>query len=283
MLIAYSLPDDWTYTISTSFLTSDVELLHDFAPAEKVRFTWDDTDPQSTGNTVILSGTRATAFVPRGGCILGATLPAGLKVEIMGKRALDAGFSYALGGNSLTQKTVKFADGSIGLFWVFDDGLDPIVAYQVTFYNDVAGSPSIEPEAAVDIGQIVVAPMLNIPHELKWSWRRNTTSLTSRTLGAQVQFVPRTGYRVGKMKAKIQGIEEARSGGLANGMDWEQFLARLAESPFSIVVPRWGDIADAQRTAAFGLVDSLPSVAQAVGDFYEMSDLSFEEIPAGLN
>ena len=72
MLIAYSLPDDWTYTISTAFLTPDVELLHDFAPAEKVRFSWDATDPQTTGNSVILSGTRATAFVPRGGCILGA-------------------------------------------------------------------------------------------------------------------------------------------------------------------------------------------------------------------
>ena len=283
MLIAYSLPDDWTYTISTAFLTPDVELLHDFAPAEKVRFSWDATDPQTTGNSVILSGTRATAFVPRGGCILGANLPAGLKVEIVGKRAADAGFSYALGGNSLTQKIVKFADGSNGLYWVFDDGLDPIVGYQITFYNDVAGAPSIAPAAAVDVGQITVAPMLNIPHELRWSWRRKTTSLTSRTLGAQVQFVPRTGYRTGKMKATIQGIAEARDGGLANGMDWEQFLARLAESPFSIVVPRWVDIADAQRTAAFGLVDELPGVAQAAGDFYEMADLTFEEIPAGTD
>lgn len=280
MLIAYKLPADWTYTISTSWITPDNEVLHDNSPAELVRFAWDDTDPQTTGNTVIIGATRATAFVARAGCLLGTSFPVGLKVEILGKRAADPGYSYDLGGNSMTQKTVRFADGTVGLYWVFDEGLDPIVGYQVTFYNDVAGSPSILPEAAVDIGQIRVGPAVLIPHEVGWSDGPRDPSIIRRTLGGQVQRVGRTPWRTGKLKPAYGRVDKARGGALANGLDWQQLNGILAKDPFCIIFPRWEDIDDAQKTAVFGLV-TVPAIDHRAGPIYQMQELGFEEIPAG--
>ncbi len=279
MLIAYSLPADLTYTISTAWLTPDVEVLHDNSPADKVRFSWDATSPQTTGNSVIIAAQRANAFVPRGGCLLGTSLPVGLKVELVGKRAADPGYSYALGGNSLTQRTVRFADGSVGLLWVLDEGLDPIVAYQITIYNDVAGAPSIAASAAIDIGQIRLGPAVLIPHEVGWSDGPKDPSIIRRTLGAQVQRVQRTAYRAGKLRPAYGRVDKARGGALANGLDWKQLIAILAKDPFCIILPRWEDTDDAQKTGVFGIV-SAPQIDHRAGPIYQMQDLGFEEIPA---
>ncbi len=282
MLLGYKLPRDWTYSVVDAvLLTPDVELLHDNEPGEKVRFEWDDTDPQTTSTAVAIQALRVSAFVPRAGCLLGVTLPVGLKVEIRGRRAIDAGYTYELGGNALTQRVVEFDDGTRGLLWVFDDGLDAIVGYEVKLFNDVAGSLAIEPEQIFEIGQVRVGPGVSIPHELGWSARPTDPSIFRRTLGAAVQRVHRRGFRTAKLRPAWGRVDAARGGALAGGMDWQQLLGILARDPFCLVFARWQDHADLQRVGGFGLITVLPGIEHKAGPIYQMQEMTFEEVPAG--
>ncbi len=283
MLLAYDLPRDWTYGITDGeWLTPDVELLHDFEPAERVRLAFNDSGSQTTATTTAVTATRVGAFVPRVGCILGLRgVPAGLKLELRGRRPADGGFTYELGGNALTQRTVEFPDGTVGAWWVLDAGLDAIIGYELQVYNDVAGGTVLEAEAELEIGQIVVAPALDVPIELGWSYSYRSGSAARRTLGAQVQRVARTPFRVTRLKPSVGSAAAAHGGGLPGGEDWQRLLARLSRVPFSAVVPRIIDNDEVQRQAAFGFVSVDAANQHVAGPLWRMQEMTFEEVPAG--
>lgn len=280
MLLGYDLPRDWTYGINNGeWLTPDVELLHDFEPAEQVRLAF-AAGAQTIGTTTAITGQRVGALVPRVACILGLTVPIGLRVEIIGKRAADSSYTYDLGGNSQTQRVVEFADGTRGVWWLFDAGLDPIVGWQISLYNDVGGVVALDAEAQIEIGQIIVTAAADIPHELGWSYGYRSTSLRRRTLAAQLQHVSRTAYRQTRLKPVYDNEAAAHGAGLAGAEDWQRLLARFARRPFSVVVPRVLNTDHAQRLSAFGIVSNDPTIQQLVGPLWQMQEVIFEEIPA---
>lgn len=80
-------------------------------------------------------------------------IPAGTKIVVTGKRQSDSDFTYALGGNSATQRTVLLPDGSVGAWIICAAGLDPIIGYQIAVYNDVNGSTSFVASQFIYVGE----------------------------------------------------------------------------------------------------------------------------------
>lgn len=162
MLIGYGMPSLTTTVSGTDAeAITSTDALVDGAPGSVTRFTW-ASGAQTTSTTVKLTQVFASQTVVRCLCLLGTTLPLGLKIEVKGKRISDAGYSYNLGGNSLTQHVVSFPDSSRGAWWVFDDGLEPVTGIEITLYNDVNGSTALSASAVFDIGELAPFQGLDI-------------------------------------------------------------------------------------------------------------------------
>lgn len=148
-------PPTVTATISgtgASFDTSTAQLF-DGQPASVTRCTG-VSGSQTTSSKTSIQLTLAAAAPVRVLCLLGTTLPAGLKVQVAGKRSGDSGYPYALGGNATTQRLVTFADGTVGAWWVFPSSNDPLIGLEVSLYNDVGGSTVLSASAHFDIGEL---------------------------------------------------------------------------------------------------------------------------------
>lgn len=105
-------------------------------------------------SSISLRATWPDALVPRIGCIVGLQVPAGIDVTITGMPASNpVAFGQALGGNSSTQQTLMFDDGSVGAWWFFDDALPACVGLQITLANTGGLAPFV-PGAFIDIGEV---------------------------------------------------------------------------------------------------------------------------------
>lgn len=278
MLIGYNLPRDWTYGIASGAWLTDPAALHDRSPAQAVQFEW-PTGAQTTATTVQVTGTRSAAVVPRLGALLGTTLPAGLRVTITGRRSGDAGYTYDLGGNSTTLRLSVLPDGTVGGVWVFADGLDPIVAWRITAYNDVSGATAIAAESERLLGEVVVCPALYVPHEdgLQETW--TVPSILRRFRSAQTQLVPHVPFRVISLRGWPDEHVNARLGGLPGGMDWQRLLGALARDPYTLLVPYWDTSDEIQRSAVFGVASGF-GIGGREGRYQQMDKLTVAEIPA---
>lgn len=281
MLIGYDLSQDWTYGIvDGDWLTSDVEMLHSFSPAERVRMSFNTTDPQTISTSTSITAQRPSAIIPQVGCVIGLSVPPGTRIDVTGMRASDGGYTYDLGGNSQGQRTTELADGTVGIWWAFAPGLDAIVGWQITIYNDAHGSPFLAAGAAVDIGQVVICAASKVSIKPGWQDGRKNPSVSRRTLGAQLQYVQRTSYRTMRLGPCLKKQDHAFGEALGNGMDWQRLIAKLAARPFTVCVPRTIDLDEMQRTAAFGVVQNEPGIKHIQGPWSEMTDIIFDEVPA---
>jgi hypothetical protein len=280
MKLLYNIPRDWTIAITGGTALTDVDAWADPNPGERVRIQW-PSGTQTTGATVGVQFTRSQSVVPVGGGLRGLRgIPAGTKVVVTGKRAADAGFAYALGGNSATARTVALPGGDVGITWAFDAGLDAIIGAQVLIYNDVNGSASIAAEASIEIGTPVVGGGIDFVIQADWTLDGKDPSISSRTLGSQLNRVLRPGYRVLTCTpAYVKTEEEARGGGLSDGSDWQTVGAALRRDPYVLAIARVDSSDEIQRTSIFGAVTRLPAVQHLDGALYQPSQLVVEEIP----
>lgn len=278
MLLGYDLPRDWTYAIDAGAFLTDATALHDRMPAEAVQLKWDSTDPQTVTTAVTISATRTQPFVSRLAALLGTDLPEGLRVELRGRRPADAGNTYELGGNSLTQRLVRQPEGSVGCHWVLAEGLDPIIGYGLTIYNDASSVVAIAPEAELLIGEIIVAPAIDLPHEVgveeTWSEQR-----TQASVGAQVSVVSRAMYRTLRVQPTFSTHADAREGALPGGLDWQTVQAALARDPFTLAVLYDESPELIQRTGMFGVISGL-GIGGLAGRYQRPKSITVREVPA---
>lgn len=277
MLLGYNLPRDWAYSIDNGAFLTDPAALHDRMPAEAVQIEWDDTDPQTLTTAVTISAVRTQPFVPRVAALLGTDLTEGLRVELWGRRAEDSGNTYDLGGNSLTQRLMRLPEGGVGCRWVLADDLDPIIGYGLTIYNDAGAVVAIAPEAEHLIGEIVVAPAINLPHEVgaeeTWSEQR-----TQASMGAQVSVISRTMYRMLKVQPCFSSHATARGNALPGGLDWQTVQAALSRDPFTLIV-LYDESPDLiQRTGMFGVISGL-GIGGLPGRRQRPKSLTVREVP----
>lgn len=189
------------------------------------------------------SGSR----VPRVACLLAPSastataLPVGLKVQVYGRLASGGGYTYALGGNSLTQRTRRLPGGGTGCFWVFDSGLSACNGISLRIYNDVGGATVFDATTELDLGEFAVAPAVELCVRPGYEWQHTDPTITRRTLTSQRNRVPRTPYRSVQVELAPADAADAQNGGLANGIDWLRLDDYIAQAQDCIAVLRWRD------------------------------------------
>lgn len=277
MRIVHSLINPAAWNI-TSGAWIDSTGLTDRSPATTALFTW-PAGTQTTSTTVILDA-QFDAQAIGGLAILGTDLPVGTLVQVSGKRQGDAGFTYALGGNSAGQRVVQMPDGSRAVFFLFSAGLDPLIGVQITIYNDVSGAVAIAAGQQITIGEIAAGTVVAIDHDKGAQLRIVDPSKDGRTLAAQDNRVQRKGYRAWKAKPTYGTRDDAVGGTLTGAPDWQTLQAKLQADPY-VVLTIYADTADRiQQTSIFGRVTQFPDLESLAGPYYGPSEIAVEEIPA---
>lgn len=257
--------------------TDDIALT-DGSPSTVTRFTW----RQDAGPYVALQGEFGA--VRRVGIVglLGTNLPVGAALEVRGRRPVDSGYTYELGGNTLTLTAQQLIDGSVAAWWPLPLDLDPITGIELRLINDVDGSPWADADTVVDIGQVVLMPAVEIDHERGWRLVDVDPSIITRTIGAQVDTTPRRTYRRLLIALVPAYIDQVRRSGL-NGTDLQRIEQALNGAARCVAIPRWGgiediDIDELHRTAVYGVAAQRSGIAQIAGDWYA-TQFEIDEVP----
>lgn len=288
MLIGYHVPAQPTvaiYAPGGGWLTADGgSACVDAKPARRARFAW-RTNAPALADFCSLYVDYTQTFVPRVGCLLGLRgVPDGVLTQAVGVQ--PGGATYILGGNGAGQRTVRFPDGTVGLFWVFGAAELAISDFELRFYNDRNGATWANAATIVDVGEVAVMPAAEVEHQRDWSVELIDPSETSFSRGAQPGTSQRQAYRRMSCSLTADAVAAVRAGGLANGMDWEQLGRAMLGDRRVIAIPRWrtpaGAIAvsEVQRTALYGL-GRLTTTGHLGGDYYGASAV-FQEVPATL-
>lgn len=254
MLYGYRRPSGITWTVAGTGadFASDV-LLDDGQPSHVTAITWLSADPPAIGDYIDLRGSWATAIPPRVISILGLSCGAGVRVEIVGKRAADAGFTYALGGNSATQRTVAQADGRIDLIVVCAAGLDPIVGIQIRIYNDSGGGTWATAATDLIIGEVSVWAAVTLCGKPGWSDAMRDPSVRTRTLAGSMHVWAQQAYRVLTVQLQKGFLSPVREMGLENGQDWQTLRAATAGDSRAVLIVDTSDALAIHRTSLFGM------------------------------
>jgi hypothetical protein len=157
MLISYGRPPVTFVAGGTgATIISAQSVLTNGRPADPCRVQW-VSGAQTTATTFTLTGTLATAIVPRCAAVLlpnlSTAIPGGVKITVSGKLG---GSAVALGGNALTQRTVTLPNGAVAIWFVFPTGLSAIDTLIVTIFNDKNGSTWATASQLVDLGEVWV-------------------------------------------------------------------------------------------------------------------------------
>lgn len=258
MLIGYGQP---AITLSVSGATAvNIGALIDGRPSSVCRFLGGAGSVQVRADWAGAAAVRVVAA-------LGLSCPAGTVLTLTGKRAGDAGYSYALGGASATQKVVELVDGSRAAWWVLPVSNTPLVGLQLAV---AAG--------AFDMGELAVLRGVEIDHEPGSNSDRIDPSIVERTLGGGVNTIARRTYRRLRVKPTSDYLNSVRGGALANGMDWERLVYAMTASGRVAVATHWASPAELHRTAIYGRA-APAAIAHKAGSMYGSDDWIFEEIP----
>jgi hypothetical protein len=216
----------WTVSGTGAQFESD-DRLSDGNPGVLTTLRWLSAGSPALGDYVALRGDWSTALQVRGAALQGLALeggdfPAGVKFEVYGKRAGDPGYAYALGGNSLSEVSRELDDGSIGVFWLFDAGLTPLVGIEIRIFNDQAGNTWADADTYVRIGE--ADPFEGVPVCIAYGWRKQHEAKAeqARTLGAQLHEVDRVGWDALEFALAPAPGDVVRREGLATGEDWQR-------------------------------------------------------------
>jgi hypothetical protein len=277
MLLTFPPRTDWIYDCVGGEFITEPEMLHDRKPGEPVLLEW-AAGEQTLTTTTVITATRSAAFVPRLAVLLGSNLPAGLRVELHGRRPEDAGYDYGLGGNSATQRLVRLWGGSVGAWWALSDGLDPITGYGLTLYNDADGSLALDASEEFELGQLIVVDALHIPHEVGPVIRYVKGGSSRRTQTQQASRVDGTGFRRLSMRGVHEHVDQAWGGGI-DGSDWDRLAEALCADPFCCVALYHADATELQRVALYGEIDGL-GIAGGEGPYKQLEQMSLDEIPS---
>lgn len=282
MLIGYDRP-----AMTWSLSGGDASVVGDWTlgngqPRDVTRIQW-DSGAQTTATVVYLTGSFAAASVVRVGAVLGIALDAGLKVTIKGKRPVDGGYTYDLGGNSQSQRTVRMADGSVGIWWVFDDGLDAVDSVQLAIYNDFDGVVGIDASAYVDLGEAWVSPAQDVPAEKGWRQGTQFDDYSQQSLGHQPWPLRFANGRALRVTLARQRWDEVY-GTPASGINLATLGQRIAQGKTSVAIPRSRikgalDTESLHATAQLGLCTHFDLIEHRAGQYFTGA-IEWAEAPA---
>lgn len=235
-LLFYRRPANpaWTLSGVGAEFESDIALSNG-NPGVLTSFRWLSTLSEATTDYVALRGDWLQAIIPRGAWLLGLSLeggafPVGVMFEVRGKRAGDVGYPYALGGNSLTEVSRELPDGSIGIGWLFAEGLDPIIGIEIRIFNDADGATWADADTYVRIGEADAAEGVDVCVSPGWSRTRTDQTEVQRTRGSQLHEVERVNFDSVEVSFAPGTGDEAFRQGLATGEDWQRIVALVTRA-----------------------------------------------------
>lgn len=285
LLLGYAMPTvlSVSYTASQSgggFLGTTSDGLTDGIPARNARLQWMSVAGGGTDYMRLIILFSGASVSLRAACVLGLTLPPGtqLRVDFM------AGHSTPATVATSAARTIRFADGTTGAWFVFPPGLSAVNRCDLVIFNDVDGAASIAAGTVFDIGEIAAMPALEIEIEREWGDERIDPTESEISRDSQPLSVGRQSYRRYEMTLVADSAAAVRGGGLAGGMDWDKLRAALLGDARVMAVPRWQtplgavDTAALHATAIYG-VGRLGRVTHLGGDYYN-APITFQEAPA---
>lgn len=290
MLIGYPLGSAQSVTLvgtGASFLNTPdgSATLVDDNPQSVARLGWLAISNNVITDYVAVRVTWPTAVPIRVGGLFGRNnLPAGLKLEIRGRESGSSDFDLALGGNSLTERTIRDDDGSIKALWVFDDGLPNCTGAELRIFNDVNSSPTLDADSYLDLGELVVRPAIEACVSPQWEWEIVDPSQRTRTITSAQHVVVRRPYRAQRLPIPPATTGKHYEGGLANGIDYRKLGFVTAGRATALVFPHWQDTAGNLDTTAlythgaFGNLTARPTRGRT-RDLHEQT-WEFAEIPS---
>lgn len=169
-------------------------------------------------------------------------LPIGLKLELVGRLASGGGYTYDLGGNSMTQRTRRLPGGATGAVWVLDADLSLCSGVALRIYNDVGGATVFTSTTDLDLGEFIVQPAVTLCGKPGYQWGPSVDpTLVARTLTSQRTRVERVPYRNLSLDLAPASASDAQNEGLDNSLDWLRLDDYLATAQDVIVVLRYQD------------------------------------------
>lgn len=275
MLIGVNQPSPIAFSLNNAtWLSADAgTALVDGRPSRRSRIGWPAGTP-TLAQSIDLRAFWATPTLIRIVALLGLGIPAGVRMELRGRRQADAGWTYALGGLALTQFTVALPGGAVCHWIVLPTGLDPLVGLEWRIFNDRAGATWAVGGTPVDIGEAVAMPAADLPHERSWTLRLVDPSRLTRSIGGQVSGAIRTPWREASLGLVAADLAAMRGGGL----DWQVIEAGAAGGRRVVAIPRHMSAADLHRTAIYG-VAQIDASTHLGGDQYG-SRITLSEVPA---
>jgi hypothetical protein len=284
MLTGYSIPSGNSFTVhgtGAAFLT-DVRLANG-RPAQVTRLQWLSAGSPAITDYLDLRMSWAASQSIGAVLLLGLTCGAGVRVDVTGRRPEDAGYTFALGGNAATQRTVARSDGRVRHI-VAPTATDALIGLQWRIYNDRSSSTWATAASVLDIGQAVGMGAVELEADQGWDDTLIDGSELQWTLASQPHVVARRDRRQRTVRLIPQELAIARATGLAGGTDWARLDAAMTGySPvFSAV--RWrdsnGDVdaAELHETGLFGIAAQRGGVRHLAGPWYDRA-LVFQEAP----
>jgi hypothetical protein len=263
-MIGHSPPPSLTYSVSgtgASFINAPT--LGDGCPARVTRIGWLSAVSPATTDYVALRVLFGTAQ-PIGLCVLlGIVLtdadgtrrvPTAQRISVLGRRALDPGYTYALGGNSVDARTEILRDGSAALWFVLGDPIDDLLGVEFRVYNDDAGATWADATSTWEAG--LALPMTGTEVGIRPGY---TTGVVDPTLyeitpGGK----PLIAARIARRTLPVELVQVDQSGAygaaLRGRTDYDRIEQAMLRGRPVALVP-YADIADhslLQRTAIFG-------------------------------
>jgi hypothetical protein len=220
-------------------------------PAQISRLQWLSTSSPEIGDYLDIQVSWATAAPVGLIATLGLSCGAGVRFEVTARRPIDGGYTYDLGGDSMTQRTVARSDGRVRHIVRFDQV--ELIGYQIRIYNDRNGSTWATPATALDIGEMDAFRAAELCIRPGYSDAPIQTSDLEWTLGSQPHTVARRNRRQRSVDLAPATVAELREQGLAGGSDWWRIDHAMSAYTPIISIPEYADANALHETALFGV------------------------------
>ena len=254
MLYGYSRPAAPTYALAGTGAAFQTDIrLANGQPSEATVISWLTTGSPVIADYIDLRCSFATAITPGLVSLIKLSCPAGTKIEVTAKRPADGGYTYSLGGLSLTQRTSEAPDGRIEHLLDLAAGLDPIEGIQWRIFNDQDGSTWATASTDLSSGAADVWEAVDLDGKPGWADASTDPTTRERTLSGGIHVVPRVAFRALVVELQKGLVGKVRQNGLAQSMDWQKLRAAAAGDSRALLIIDTEDALAIQRTALFGM------------------------------
>lgn len=282
MHLNFRSPENVSWTLDGASFATDIRL-DNGKPQQATVVTWDPGLTPGTGQYIDIRATWASPLPLWCASLLRLSCPAGTKVDVTGRRPEDGGFTFDLGGNSTTQRTVS-VPGRGSEHIVLPSSHPTLIGLQWRIYNDAAGVTWVNSPTDFRIGEARGWEGRSLPHVLTDPKRSRTQNrIERRALDGTPHIVSRDNWRDLTFSLDVAESRDVYQRGLI-GEDWESIEHHLDSAAGRVLcIPRlygeggeidWNQV---HRQAVFGLV-KFGDFTHA-GQLYVRGTLSVSEVP----